>query len=116
MLSARAGAEAVDEGFAGGADDYLPKPFRSQELVDRVASRLSAVTRERERQRREAQLDLVHLDSALQATDSVAGILDALVDYPFGAGVKRRICVEWRSARLNHRLSLPAGRHPRHRT
>ena len=36
MLSARAGAEAVNEGFAGGADDYLPKPFRSQELVDRV--------------------------------------------------------------------------------
>jgi len=86
MLSARAGAEAVDEGFAGGADDYLLKPFRSQELVDRVASRLSAVTRERDRQRREAQLDLVHLDSALQATDSVAGILDALIDYPSGSG------------------------------
>ena len=86
MLSARAGAEAVAEGFAGGADDYLPKPFRSQELVDRVASRLSAVTRERDRQRREAQLDLVHLDSALQATDSVAGILDALIDYPPGSG------------------------------
>ncbi|MGH3967998.1 MAG: ATP-binding response regulator, partial [Mycobacterium sp.] len=30
MLSARAGAEAVREGYAGGADDYLPKPFRSQ--------------------------------------------------------------------------------------
>ncbi|OBI94596.1 histidine kinase [Mycobacterium alsense] len=85
MLSARAGAEAVDEGFAGGADDYLPKPFRSQELVDRVASRLSAVARERDRQRREAQLDLVHLDSALQATDSVAGILDALIGYPHGS-------------------------------
>ena len=27
MLSARAGAEAISEGFAGGADDYLPKPF-----------------------------------------------------------------------------------------
>ncbi len=86
MLSARAGAEAVDEGFAGGADDYLPKPFRSQELVDRVASRLSAVARERDRQRREAQLDLVHLDSALQATDSVAGILDALMRHASGSG------------------------------
>jgi signal transduction histidine kinase/FixJ family two-component response regulator len=80
MLSARAGAEAVDEGFAGGADDYLPKPFRSQELVDRVASRLSAVARERGRQRREAQLDLAQLDSALQATDSVTGILRALIE------------------------------------
>ena len=86
MLSARAGAEAIDEGFAGGADDYLSKPFRSQELVDRVASRLSAVGRERDRQRRAAQLDLVHLDSALQATDSIAGILDALVHYPSGSG------------------------------
>ncbi|ORW91251.1 histidine kinase [Mycobacterium sp. IEC1808] len=86
MLSARAGPEAVDEGFAGGADDYLPKPFRSQELVDRVASRLSAVGRERDRQFREAQLDLVQLDSALQATDSVAGILRALIDTCSGPG------------------------------
>ncbi|OBI67392.1 SpoIIE family protein phosphatase [Mycobacterium sp. E796] len=85
MLSARAGAEAVDEGFAGGADDYLPKPFRSQELIDRVASRLSAVDRERDRQRREAPLDLVELDSALQATDSVAAILGALIDNPSGS-------------------------------
>lgn len=90
LLSARAGAEAVDEGYAGGADDYLPKPFRSQELIDRLASRLSAVGRERDRQRREAQsglaADLVHLDSALQATTSVGGIMDALLGSPLGSG------------------------------
>ncbi|GAA4533572.1 ATP-binding protein [Mycobacterium paraffinicum] len=85
MLSARAGAEAIDEGYAGGADDYLPKPFRSQELIDRVKSRLSAVARERDRQRRAAASDLVPLDSALQATDSIAGILDALLESPFGS-------------------------------
>ncbi|WP_102418886.1 SpoIIE family protein phosphatase [Mycobacterium sp. 4858] len=85
MLSARAGAEAVDEGYAGGADDYLPKPFRSRELVDRLKSRLSAAARERDRQRRAAASDLVHLDSALQATDSVAGIMDALLESPFGS-------------------------------
>ncbi|HEX5253488.1 MAG TPA: SpoIIE family protein phosphatase [Mycobacterium sp.] len=83
MLSARAGAEAVNEGYAGGADDYLPKPFRSQELIDRVASRLSAVGRVRDRQRREAQsrlaLEMVHLDSALEVTSSLAGIMDALL-------------------------------------
>ncbi|OBF07132.1 histidine kinase [Mycobacterium sp. ACS4054] len=85
MLSARAGTEAVDEGYAGGADDYLPKPFRSQELIDRVKSRLSAVARERDRQRRAAASDLVQLDAALQATDSVAGIMDALLQSSFGS-------------------------------
>ncbi len=88
MLSARAGAEAITQGFAGGADDYLPKPFRSQELVDRVASRLSAAARERDRRRREVQRDLasefVQLDAALQAADSVAGVLAAVLDSPFG--------------------------------
>lgn len=90
MLSARAGAEAVKEGYAGGADDYLPKPFRSQELIDRLASRLSAVGRERDRQRREAQsglaADLVHLDSALQGAGSVGEIMDALLGSSLGSG------------------------------
>ncbi len=90
MLSARAGAQAAGEGYARGADDYLPKPFRSQELVDRVASRLAAVGRGRDLQRREAHSrlasDLVHLDSALQGTHSVTGIMDALLGSSFGSG------------------------------
>ncbi|MBW0015506.1 MAG: SpoIIE family protein phosphatase [Mycobacterium sp.] len=86
MLSARAGAEAVDQGFAGGADDYVPKPFRSQELIDRVASRLSAVARERDRQRRESGVDLAHLDAALRTTDSLGAILDVLLSSAAGSG------------------------------
>jgi CheY-like chemotaxis protein/anti-sigma regulatory factor (Ser/Thr protein kinase) len=91
MLSARAGAEAVGEGYAGGADDYLPKPFRSQELVDRIAARLSAVDRERAgRQQRDAEMrlaaDLAELDAALQAADSVPGILAVLLDSPHASG------------------------------
>ncbi|WP_375486699.1 SpoIIE family protein phosphatase [uncultured Mycobacterium sp.] len=83
MLSARAGAEAVSEGYAGGADDYLPKPFRSQELIDRVAARLSAASRERaSRRQREAEVRraaaLAELDTALQSADSLTEILDAL--------------------------------------
>lgn len=93
MLSARAGAEAVDEGYAGGADDYLPKPFRSQELVDRVKSRLSAVARERDRQRRAAASDLVQLDAALQAADSVAGIMDALLQSSSGSADAATVAV-----------------------
>jgi signal transduction histidine kinase/CheY-like chemotaxis protein/anti-sigma regulatory factor (Ser/Thr protein kinase) len=91
MLSARAGDEAVSEGYAGGADDYLPKPFRSQELVERVAARLSAADRERAGQRqREAELRrasvAAQLDAALQSADSVAGIADALLASPLGSG------------------------------
>ena len=91
MLSARAGNEAVSEGYAGGADDYLPKPFRSQELVERVAARLSAANRERAgQQQREAELRhtsaAAQLDAALQAADSVSGIADALLASPLGSG------------------------------
>ena len=91
MLSARAGDEAVSEGYAGGADDYLPKPFRSQELVERVAARLSAANRERAgQQQREAELRhtsaAAQLDAALQAADSVSGIADALLASPLGSG------------------------------
>ncbi len=90
MLSARAGDEAISEGYAGGADDYLPKPFRSQELVERVAARLSAATRERvSQQQREAELRrtsaAAQLDAALQAADSVAGIAEALLASPLGS-------------------------------
>ena len=91
MLSARAGDEAVSEGYAGGADDYLPKPFRSQELVERIAARLSAANRERAgQQQREAALRhtsaAAQLDAALQAAESVSGIAEALLASPLGSG------------------------------
>ncbi|OBJ60379.1 SpoIIE family protein phosphatase [Mycobacterium sp. 1423905.2] len=81
MLSARAGTEAVSEGYAGGADDYLPKPFRSQELVDRLSARLSAAERERAGQQlREAEFRLAaDLDGKLQGSDSLEAILAALL-------------------------------------
>jgi signal transduction histidine kinase/CheY-like chemotaxis protein len=36
MLTARAGQEASVEGLEAGADDYLAKPFRTEELIARV--------------------------------------------------------------------------------
>lgn len=90
MLSARAGTEAISEGYAGGADDYLLKPFRSQELVDRIAARLSAVDRERaSRRERDVQMrlaaELAELDAALQAADSVAEVLATVLHSPLAS-------------------------------
>jgi PAS domain S-box-containing protein len=48
MLSARAGEESRVEGMAGGADDYLVKPFSARELVVRVAARLQMAHLRRE--------------------------------------------------------------------
>jgi CheY-like chemotaxis protein len=91
MLSARAGNEAVSQGYAGGADDYLLKPFRSQELVERIAARLSATSRERAgQQKREDELRrtsaVARLDAALQVADSADGIAEALLASPLGSG------------------------------
>jgi signal transduction histidine kinase len=41
LLSARAGEEAVLEGLDHGADDYLAKPFTTQELIARVRTHLT---------------------------------------------------------------------------
>jgi signal transduction histidine kinase/CheY-like chemotaxis protein len=98
MLSARAGAEAISEGYSGGADDYLPKPFTSKELIDRVAARLSAVARDRATRRSsdaEARvaLDFARLDAALQSAGSAAAIADALQGCSFGSGEAPAICL-----------------------
>jgi DNA-binding response OmpR family regulator len=36
VLTARGGAEAIAQGMAAGVDDYITKPFASQELLARV--------------------------------------------------------------------------------
>ena len=117
MLSARAGAEAISEGFAGGADDYLPKPFTSQDLIDRVAARVSAAARERaSRQSSDARaqlaLDVAQLEAALQAADSGAAIVEALQGARFGSSEPPIICLglldpEGRNLRFDYSPLVP---------
>ena len=49
MLTAQGGVENKVEGFAAGADDYLPKPFDPRELRARVLALLRLVQREGDR-------------------------------------------------------------------
>ena len=117
MLSARAGSEAVSEGFAGGADDYLPKPFRSQDLIDRVAARLAAAARERARRRSsdaraQMALDFAQLDAALQAADSSAAIVEALQGAALGTGEPPIVCLglldaEGKNVRFEYGAPVP---------
>ncbi|MGR4065286.1 MAG: SpoIIE family protein phosphatase [Vulcanimicrobiaceae bacterium] len=44
MLSARAGEDSAIEGLTHGADDYLVKPFSSEELLARVHAQLNAAS------------------------------------------------------------------------
>jgi signal transduction histidine kinase/DNA-binding NarL/FixJ family response regulator len=98
MLSARAGAEAISEGYSGGADDYLPKPFSSKDLIDRVAARLSSAARERANRRSSdalarVALDFAQLDAALQSADTGAAIAEALQGCSFAAADAPVICL-----------------------
>ncbi|MGH8982034.1 MAG: ATP-binding response regulator, partial [Acidimicrobiales bacterium] len=84
ILSARAGLEATGEGFDAGADDYLVKPFKSTELLNRVAARLRVATREHDRRERQERAVaragiLVELGALLSAAADVEGIVDGLL-------------------------------------
>jgi len=65
LLSARAGQEASLEGLAAGADDYLAKPFTSQELLARVRTHLTMA-----RARDELLTKLTHANEDLKAFSS----------------------------------------------
>ncbi len=58
LLSARAGEDARIDGLAGGADDYLTKPFSARELFARVTANLAMA-----RLRREATRELRESES-----------------------------------------------------
>jgi len=62
LLSARAGEEAVLEGLDYGADDYLAKPFTTQELLARVRTHLTMA-----RSRNELNTELAHANEELEA-------------------------------------------------
>ncbi|WP_200207424.1 SpoIIE family protein phosphatase [Micromonospora coerulea] len=76
LLSARAGEEATVEGLRAGADDYLPKPFSSLELLARVRAHLElARLRNQEATWRTALID--SLQDAFVVYDADITVLEA---------------------------------------
>ncbi len=88
MLSARAGPEAVGDGLAAGADNYLVKPFTSADLISHVAARLEAAARDRSRPPGEGvsqrERALASLTADMGAAKSLGQALDVLLRSPVG--------------------------------
>ena len=60
FLTAKDSDQAIDEGYLRGADDYITKPFRMQELLHRVNAllRRSGVTQQAKLKHRDLLLDV----------------------------------------------------------
>ena len=84
LLSARAGEEAKVEGLSAGADDYLIKPFSARELLARVGVKLQLARTRRERQLREVQMELAHVNRVATMGQLTASIAHE-IKQPLGA-------------------------------
>nr|WP_315249626.1 ATP-binding protein [uncultured Duganella sp.] len=76
LLSARAGEEAKIEGLQAGADDYLVKPFSTNELLARVLRQVT-LAREREQQRQDAVLREAYFHALIDASPVMLWTTDA---------------------------------------
>ena len=64
LVTARTGAEMLDEGIQAGADDYISKPFDSTELKARIRGQLRL-------RQMEAELSLVNRNLEMRTSDLV---------------------------------------------
>ena len=78
LLTARAGADAAVEGLSHGADDYITKPFSSQELLARVRVH-HQLNQVREDALGEAHTRVSHLRSALDSNRLIGIAIGVLV-------------------------------------
>jgi PAS domain S-box-containing protein len=76
LLSARAGEEAKIEGLQAGADDYLVKPFSTNELLARVLRQVT-LARERQQQRQDALQREAYFHALVDASPVILWTTDA---------------------------------------
>ena len=109
LLTARAGDESRIEGLDVGADDYIEKPFRSDELVARVRNLIRSRRELRDRYRSELAL----MPSDVTITPADAHFVEHLMEV--GEGAHRRPGLQCRSVRAGdrHEPHAPASQDPR---
>jgi diguanylate cyclase (GGDEF)-like protein len=69
LVSGKMAPEDVAEGLAAGADDFLPKPFRTHELLSRIRAMMRLKTLEDSLRRANRRAD------ELSSTDELTGLL-----------------------------------------
>lgn len=80
MLSARAGEEALVEGFHAGADDYLIKPFSAKEVIARVSNHLKLSNRRKLLDENVALTKLHEISARLGREEELPTLLQAIID------------------------------------
>ena len=78
VLTARGGAAAASEGFTAGADDYVTKPFTSQELLARVRANIE-LHRIREQAVDNAENRALQVQSALESNRVIGTAIGVLM-------------------------------------
>ena len=90
LLTARAGDDATLEGLSSGADDYVSKPFQSEELIRRIENHLAARRHMEARYRDELEIESLGLVAETEEESFVESVIDAVgkhvSDPDFGVG------------------------------
>ncbi len=81
MLTARGRAEDVLQGFASGADDYLPKPFELPILIARLEGLLRRTSWMKEAARRDVSVGQVRPESGPQGRPDVFSFNGKTIDF-----------------------------------
>jgi len=81
MLTARGRAEDVLQGFASGADDYLPKPFELPILIARLEGLLRRTSWMKEAAKREIPATTDHASSEAQGRPDVFTFNGKTIDF-----------------------------------